>query len=64
MFLSYNNNNNYYIRQVFSECTEANATSLIPLDSRDLCIGFSCTVWTKMRSLAGSFADGVVADTI
>ena len=27
-------------------------------------IGFSCTVWTKMRSLAGSFADGVLADAI
>ena len=27
-------------------------------------IGFSSTVWTKMRSLAGSLADGVIADTI
>ena len=27
-------------------------------------IGFSCTVWIKMRSLAGSLADGELADTI
>ena len=27
-------------------------------------IGFTCTVWTKMRSLAGSLADGVLADAI
>ena len=27
-------------------------------------IGFSCTVWTKMRSLAGSLADCVLADAI
>ena len=27
-------------------------------------IDFSCTVWTKMRSLAGSLADGVLADNI
>ena len=27
-------------------------------------IAFSCTVWTKMRSLAGSLADGELPDTI
>ena len=27
-------------------------------------IGFSCTVWTIMRYLAGSLVDGVLADTI
>ena len=42
-------------------------TSHIPLDTilPEICafiLGFSCTVWTKMRSL--SLADGVVADTI
>ena len=42
-----------FFRWVFSECTEANATSLIPLDTilPEICafiIGFSCTVWTKM----------------
>ena len=46
-----------------------NATSLIRLDSilPEKCaftIGFSCTVWTKMRSLAGSLVDGVVDDAI
>ena len=56
-----------FFRRVFSECTEANATSLIPLDTilPEICafiIGFSCTVWTKMRSLADSLADGVLAD--
>ena len=41
------------------------ATSLIPLDIilPEICtfiIGFSCTVWTKMTSLAYSLADGVL----
>ena len=42
------------------------ATSLIPLDLPEKCafIGFSCTEWTKMRSLAVSLADGVLADAI
>ena len=58
------NNNNLY---VFSECTEAITTALIPLETivPEKCafnIGFSCTVWTKMRSLTGSLADGVLAD--
>ena len=44
-------------------------TSLIPLDTilPEKCayiIGFICTVWTKMMSLAGSLADGVQADAI
>ena len=43
------------------------ATSFVPLDIilLEICafiIGFSSTVWTKMRSLAGSLADGVLAD--
>ena len=46
-----------------------NATPPIPLDTilPEICafmIGFSYTVWTKMRSLAGSLADGVLADAI
>ena len=45
------------------------ATSCIPLDNilPDICtfiIAFSCTVWTKMRYLAGSLVYGVLADTI
>ena len=45
------------------------ATSLIPTYTilPEICaysIGFSCTVWTKMRSLAGSLADDVLADAI
>ena len=44
-------------------------TSLIPLETilPEECafiIDFSCLVWTKMRSLAGSLADGVLADAI
>ena len=27
-------------------------------------IGFSCTVWTKMRPLAGPLADGVLVDAL
>ena len=47
-----------FFRRVFSEYTEANTTSLIPLDTilPEKCafiFGFSCTVWTKMRFLAG-----------
>ena len=55
-----------FFRLVFSECTEAIATSLMIHSSWDLSfiIGFSCTMWTKMRSFAGSLADGVLADTI
>ena len=56
-----------YFRWVFSEYTETNAASLIPLDTilAEICafiIVFSCTVWTKMRPLAGSLAYGVLAD--
>ena len=51
-----------FFRRVFSECTEAIATSLIPLVTNlpEICafiIGFSFTVWTKMRTLAGSLSD-------
>ena len=51
------------------ECTKSITTSLIPLETilPEICafiIGFSCTVWTKMRSLAGSLADGVLPDAI
>ena len=51
---------------VFSDFTEAIATSLIPLDTilHVICafiIGFSCPVWTKMKSLVSSLADGVLA---
>ena len=45
----------FFIR-VFSEFTEAVTTSLIPIDAilPEICVfivGFSCTVWTKMRYL-------------
>ena len=45
-----------FFRHVFTECIEANATSLIPLVTNcpEVCafrIGFSFTVWTKMRPL-------------
>ena len=58
-----------FFRRVFSECTEALATSLMPLEtippeSCAFIIGFCCTVRTKMRSLAGLLADGVLADAI
>ena len=58
-----------FFRRVFFEYTEATATSLIPLDIilPEICafiVGFSCTLWTKMTSLACSLADGVLADTI
>ena len=46
----------YFFRRVFSECTEAIATSLIPLVTNfpEICafiIGFSFTEWTTMRPL-------------
>ena len=73
-FLRFSHNNyNYHNHQLlqtgFLEYTEAIATSRIPLDTilHEKCafiIGFSCTVWTKRRSLAGSLADGVLADAI
>ena len=45
-----------FFRRVFSEYTEAVTTSLVPIDAilPENCtfiIGFSCIVWTKMRSL-------------
>ena len=45
-----------FFRRVFSECTEAIATSLIPLVTNfpeiwAFIIGFSFTMWTKMRPL-------------
>ena len=45
-----------FFRWVFSEYTEAVTTSLIPIDAilPEICafiVGFSGTVWTKMRSL-------------
>ena len=56
-----------FFRRVFSECTEENATSLIPLDTIlpekfGFIIGFNSTVWTKIISLAGTLADGELAD--
>ena len=58
-----------FFRRVFSECTEAITTSLIPLDIilPEICafiLGFRCTVWDKMNSLACSLADGVPVDSI
>ena len=54
---------------VFTDCTEAITTSLIPLviillEVCALIIGLCCTVWTKMKSLAYSLADGVLTDAI
>ena len=55
----YNNNHFHQILQtVFSEYTEVITTSLVPqlFILPVICafvIGFSCTVWTIMRSLAG-----------
>ena len=45
-----------FFRWVFSEYIETNATSLVPLDTTlpEICafiIGFSYTVWTKIRPL-------------
>ena len=45
-----------FFRRVLSEYNELNATSLIPIDTilpekGAIIIGFSCIVWTKMRSL-------------
>ena len=45
------------------------ATSLISLDTilPEICtciVGFSCTLWTIMRSLAGSLAGIVLADAL
>ena len=45
-----------FFRRVFSKYTEAVTTSLIPIDAilPEICtliIGFSCTEWTKMRSV-------------
>ena len=59
---------NFFWR-VFSECTEAITTSLVPLEIilPEKCafiIGFSYNVWTTMRSLDGSLADDVLADAI
>ena len=54
-------------RSVFSECTEVIATSLTLLLHTILpekCAFVICTVWTKMRSLASSLADGVLADPL
>ena len=50
--------NNFFI-WVFSEYTEAVTTSLLPIDAilPEICtfiVGFSCTVWTKMRSLGAN----------
>ena len=58
-----------FFGRVVLECTKAIATSHIPLDNilpeiYAFIIGFSCTVWTKMRSWVGSLADGVLADAI
>ena len=44
----------HFLRWVYSEYTEANATRLIPLDSIlpeivPLIIGFSFSLWTKVR---------------
>ena len=55
-----------FFSRVFAECTEVIATSLIPLHTilPEKCAFVICTVWTKMTSLAGSLADGVLTDAI
>ena len=63
-FIHNTNNNNYHfhhhhhqlLQTVFSEYTEAATTSLVPIDAilPEICTfidGFSCTAWTKMKSL-------------
>ena len=45
-----------FFRRVFYEYTVAVTTSLIPIDTilPEICtfiVGYSCTAWTKMRSL-------------
>ena len=74
VFVLFNNTtNNKYHHQLlqtgFHEYTEANTTSFMPLDTilPEICAfitGFSFTVWTIVWSLAGSLADGVLADAI
>ena len=66
-FIHNTNNNNYHFhhqqllqRRVFSEYTEAVTTSLIPIDAIlpeifSFIVGFSCTAWTKMRSLRAHY---------
>ena len=56
-----------FFRLVFLECTEAIATSLIPLvinfsEIFSFIIGFSVTVWTKMSPLLAHY--GMLADAI
>ena len=58
-----------FLRRVFSEYTEANDTSLIPLDTflPEICafiIGSRFYCGTKLRPLTGSLAVGVLADAI
>ena len=53
----------------FSRSILLKGTLYIPLDTilPEKCafiVCFSCTVWTKMKSLAGSLADGVLANAI
>ena len=40
-----------FFGRIFSECTEANATSLIPLDTIHPEKWFSCTVWGPWLAL-------------
>ena len=57
----------YHFIQVFSECTEAITTSLIPLVTNfpEICNGFSFTVWTKVWPLLAHYStDGVLAHAI
>ena len=63
----YNNNYHYHHQLLQTVFLRVIATSLIPLDTIlpeifAFIIGFSCTVWTKMKSLAGSLDDVVLAD--
>ena len=67
----HNNNNHYpHHHQLLQTgflrvyCTSLIILEIILPEERAFIIGFSCTVWTKMRSLAGSLADGVLADAI
>ena len=65
-FLRFIHNQHQLLQTGFSEYTEAVTTSLIPIDAilPEICaciVGFSCTMWTKMRSLQ---AHCVLADAI
>ena len=64
-FIHTNNNLHQLLQTIFLGVYWAITISLIPLETilpekSAFIIDFSCTVWTKMRSLAGSLAYGML----